>query len=71
MKICTDLCIAYVGETGGKKRKGRIQKVPTDKDFPRHCDKDSRVCRGYRVTSNLSRVMPLVSPLTVLGIATV
>ena len=48
-----------VGETGGKQRKGRIQKVLTDKDFSRQ--NDLRVCRGYWVTSNLRRVMPLVS----------
>ena len=54
VKICTGM-----GETGGKKRKGRIQKVLTDQDFPRQ--NDSRVCRGSRVTSNLRRVMPLVS----------
>ena len=48
-----------VGETGGKKRKGRIQKMLTDKDFP--WQNDSRVCRGHQVTSNLRRVMPLVS----------
>ena len=52
-----------MGETGGKKlkRKGRIQKVltVTDTDFP--LQNDSRIYRGYRVTSTLRRVMPLVS----------
>ena len=34
--MCTDLCIAWATETGGKKRKGIIEKVLlTDTDFPR------------------------------------
>ena len=65
IQFCVCVCenvhgsLHRVGETGGKKRKGIIQKVLTDKDFPQQ--NDSRFCRGYRVTSNLRREMPLVS----------
>ena len=52
-----------MGETGEKERKGRIQKVLTDKNVPR--ERDSRVCRGYRVTSNPRRVHDAARLLTV------
>ena len=49
VNICTDLCITWATETGGKKRKGRIQTVLTDNDFPRAklLARLQRVSAGY------------------------